>query len=192
MLRLLEDLFINQMKVVSSSQLGEFLNVTPYTLRKDLSLLKGKVISNKDGYDIESLIELIRLELKVTGRRLACVVGLGRIGSAILNYNDFSVRGYNIVLGFDSNVNKVETIQTTVEVYPSYEIEDMVRNKNVKLGIITVPASSAQEVANRLINGGVKGIVNFAPVVIKTNRDDVRINNLDIVTELNFLSTVVF
>ncbi len=190
-LRLLDDLVKNGVVTVSSSKLGNFLNITPYTLRKDLSLLKGKVVSNKDGYEVKSLIKLIRLALKIKENRLACVVGLGRIGTAILNYNDFNIRGYKIVMGFDSNINKIETIKTDIDVYPSYEIEEMVEEKNVKLGIIAVPAEFAQKIADRLINGGVKGIINFAPVVIKTECKDVKIKNIDIVTELNFLSTLV-
>jgi redox-sensing transcriptional repressor len=115
-------------------------------------------------------------------------VGLGRLGSAILAYERFSNSGYSIIAGFDSNINKLETIRTNIELFPAHDITDIVRRKKIDVGVIAVPASAAQESADRLIEGGARGIVNFSPALIQLKRKDVHITNLDIVTEFSILS----
>ena len=120
----------------------------------------------------------VRSSLGLGIKRNACIVGLGRLGSAILNYPDFIPSGFEIKAGFDSNINKIELIITDIPLYPSYEIEEAVRREKIQLGIIAVPPQSAQNTAKKLIDGGVKGIVNFAPIVIKSELKDVFISGV--------------
>ncbi len=188
-LRILEELRSKQI-VISSSELSKYTNTTAYTLRKDFSLLSG-VASSKSGYDIENLIFCIKSKLDIGIAKYAAIAGLGRIGMAILNYTDSRIKGYDIVAGFDASVNKLETLHTDIPLYPAYDIEDIVRELKIKLAVIAVPADKAQEIALRFIKGGVEGIINFAPVIIKTDVDTVYIKNIDLVTEFNFLSSIV-
>ena len=116
--------------------------------------------------------------------------GLGRLGTSIMNNERFLVSGYRIVAGFDSNVNRLETMKTTIAVYPSYDIINIVRRDDIELAVLTVPPRAAQEVANRLLKGGIKGIVNFTTIVLKTT-PDIYIRNVDMRGELDVLSALI-
>ncbi|MBD3393897.1 MAG: redox-sensing transcriptional repressor Rex [Chitinivibrionales bacterium] len=185
--RLLEDLLIEGKTRISSTELGTALGVRPHSVRKDINYL-GEVGDIGSGYDTARLRDRVRRKLGLDRRRNACVVGLGRLGSAILAYERFANSGYTIVAGFDSNINKLETIRTDIELFEAYEISDVVRRKNVEIGVIAVPAPAAQEAADRLIEGGVRGIVNFSPALIRHNVETVNITNMDIVREFTILS----
>ncbi len=185
--RLLEQLEREGLKSVSSSELGKILGFKPDSIRKDISYL-GEVGNFGGGYEVARLKAHISGNLRLDEKRNACVVGLGRLGTAILNYDDLSQNGFSVVAGFDSNINKLETISTAVELFPAHEIAEVVRRKGIEIGLIAVPARSAQETADRLMDGGIRGIINFSPVAIKT-RNDVLLRNLDLVGECMILST---
>jgi redox-sensing transcriptional repressor len=177
-------------KTVSSYELEERTGTPAHTIRKDISFI-GEAGSSRSGYDTATLKKRIVDGLGLNRERKACLVGLGRIGSAILQWSLFKEGEFRIVAGFDSNINKVETIRTTISVFPSYEIPEVVGRLGIKLGIIAVPPGSAQEVADRLIEAGVKGIVNFAPAIITSRRNDCFVRTLDIGGELRILSAMM-
>lgn len=173
---------------VSSSELGERLGVGAHNIRKDISYL-GVAGSSGAGYDSGKLRELIASRLGLTTIRTACVIGLGRLGSAILQYplgDEF-----RIIAGFDSNVNRLETIKTEIDLFPAYQISEVVKRLCIDMAIIAVPAANAQEVADRLIDGGIKGIVNFAPVYVRTKQNGIFVKNMDISGELRVLSAQI-
>jgi len=186
--RLVDDLLLEGRTRVSSSELGRMLGAGSHSVRKDINCMSGDVGDIGSGYDVARLREHIRRELGLNRRRNACVVGLGRLGSAILAYERFTNSGYTIVAGFDTNMNKLETIRTDIELFAAHEIVDMVRLKKIEIGVIAVPASAAQETADRLVEGGVKGIVNFSPALIQHDSNRVTIANIDIVREFTILS----
>jgi len=188
---LLEDLLAEGQLRVSSTQLGKLLGVGSHSVRKDINCLGGEVGDVGSGYDAARLRNYIRKEIGLEKKRNACVVGLGRLGSAILAYERFANSGYTIVAGFDSNINKLETIRTSVDLFPAHEIADVVRRKNVDIGVIAVPPGAAQESADRLIDGGVKGIVNFSPAIIQFNKGEVYVTNMDMVREFSILSAFI-
>lgn len=170
---------------VSSAELGELMGVGAHSIRKDISFL-GAAGNSGAGYEVNRLRSMIAESLGLTTVRQVCVVGLGRMGSAILQYplgDEFK-----LVAGFDSNINRLETIKTEVELFPAFQISDVVRRLNIDMAIITVPAGNAQEVADRLVEGGIRGIVNFAPVYIKTKEKSVFVKQMDIAGELRVLS----
>ena len=179
----------DDLKHLPSKKLGEMIGETADTIRKDMTYLQN-IESGKSGYKLETLISGIKDALNLNRKKRCCVVGLGNIGAGVLKYHGFTKNGYEIVAGFDASNNRIELLETDIDLYPMYEIEDIVKAKNIELGIIAVPESSAQDVADRLIEGGIKGIVNFAPVVIKTDNKNIHIKNIDITTELNFLSAL--
>ncbi len=187
--RLLEQLVQERVTSVSSSELGKILGFKPDSIRKDVSYL-GEIGNFGAGYEVVRLKDHISGKLGLDKKRRACVVGLGRLGTAILNYEDLGQNGFSVVAGFDNNINKLETITTSVDLFPAHEITDVVGKKGIEIGVIAVPARAAQETADRLIDGGIRGIINFSPVAIKA-RNNVMIRHLDLLGECMILSTLL-
>jgi redox-sensing transcriptional repressor len=187
--RLLEQYEKTNVRTVSSSELGKRLNVKADSIRKDISYI-GEVGNFGAGYEVVKLKAHISTKLDLDIKRRLCVVGLGRLGTAVLNYNDLSQNGFFVVAGFDSNINKLETIKTTVELHPAHEIPEVVQRKAIDIGVITVLADAAQEVADRLMDGGIKGIINFSLTAI-CGRENVRIRNIDLLGECMILSVLM-
>lgn len=174
---------------ISSGELASRLGIAAHSIRKDISYL-GEAGNTGAGYDVERLKRLLRERFAFGEEKKTCVVGLGRIGSAILQNSGFASGEFKIIVGFDSSINRLETIKAEVNLFPAYQIAEIVKRLEIMFAIIAVPPSSAQEIADRLVEGGIKGIVNFAPVVIKTNRDDIFVKNMDIAGELRILSAL--
>jgi redox-sensing transcriptional repressor len=171
----------------SSTELGKLLDIAPHNIRKDISLL-GEVGDVGSGYDTARLREHIRERLRLERPRKACVAGLGRLGTAILGFERFHESGITMVAGFDSSINRLETIRTPVALYPAYEIAEVVRREHIELGVIAVPAPAAQQTADRMIQGGIRGIVNFSPAPIRHDPDRVFVTTMDAEREFTILS----
>ena len=152
-------------KFVSSKELAEKIGSTEYTVRKDISILNVTGFTRK-GYEIKPLKEELGKKLNLNLKKKACIVGLGRLGAALLDYEKFQEDGFEIVAGFDSSVNKLERIRTEIDVFTVNRIEDVIKERSIDVGIIAVPAEHAQNTADRLIKAGVRGILNFSPVKI--------------------------
>ena len=172
---------------ISSTEIGDLLGLSAHSVRKDLNYF-GEIGLSGAGYETAVLIEYIEKKLGFKKERRACVVGLGRLGTAIMQYEKLLDQNIKVIAGFDSNINKVETMKTTIPVYPAYDLEEIVKAKDIEIAILTVPGKVAKEVTERLIKGGVKGIVNFTPVVL--NFKDVYVTNIDLVDEIRFLSAM--
>jgi redox-sensing transcriptional repressor len=155
---------------ISSRDLSKAIGTTEHTIRKDISLV-GVTSFTRKGYEVLSLKEQLGNKLKLKARRKACIVGLGRLGTALLDYEKFKDDGFDIVAGFDSNINKIERIRTQIEVFPVSEMEHIVKSRSIELGLIAVPAESAQDVSDKLVKAGVKGILNFSPVEVSVDEN---------------------
>ncbi len=175
---------------ISSTEIGARLGISAHSIRKDFSFL-AETGNAGSRYDVSKLRTQIGHELKINRKRKACIAGLGRLGTAILNYDMFSHNGYEITAGFDSNINIIETLKTNVKLYPAYQIPDIIKNEQIELAVIAVPADAAQLTAERLAAGGIKGIVNFSPVVINLTDDSILISNIDVVKEFQVLSAFI-
>ena len=175
---------------ISSTELEEKTGVPSHTIRKDINFL-GEVGTSGKGYEVAKLKGHLESNLGLNKKRKACIVGLGRLGSAILQSQLLAGEEFRIVAGFDSNINVLETITTPISVYPSYEIAEIVRRMEIELAVLAVPPAGAQEAVERLVEGGVRGIVNFAPVIIKPKRKGVFVRNIDITGELRILSAEI-
>ena len=171
---------------VSSKELAEVIGTTEYTIRKDISLLGGSGYTRK-GYEVKSFKKELGRTFHLTQKRNACIVGLGRLGTALLDYENFQEDGFEIVAGFDCNVNKIERIRTNIDVFSASRLEDVVRARSIELGIIAVPAESAQEVVDQLTKAGVKGILNFSPVKVTVPADIVYLD-MDFTNALRFIA----
>lgn len=174
---------------VSSKEIGDRLDISAHSVRKDISYLGQAQISGAK-YGVSRLKDLIAESLDFKQQRKACVIGLGKMGSAILNYNMFDHHGFTIVAGFDSNVNKVETLQSSAKLYPSYMISDIINSEKIELAILCVTADAAQLCTDRLVEGGIKGIVNITSTLIQTPKAVV-VSDIDVTRELRILSAMV-
>jgi redox-sensing transcriptional repressor len=173
---------------VSSTELGQQLGVNANSIRKDISYL-GEIGNGRAGYSLRKLKDTITEKFKLNRKKTACIVGLGRLGTAILRYERLFPSGFEIAAGFDSNINKIETIQTKVPLYPANEIATIVKRVKIEIGVLAVPATAAVESAKRLMDGGIRGIVNFSPIIIKPMAG-VCIRNIDLVGELRIVSVL--
>ena len=189
--RFLENLEKEGLTIISSTKLAEQLGLGSHNIRKDIGYI-GEIGNTGSGYDIEKLKDHISRKLGFNREKKACVVGLGRLGSAIMNFDKFVSGGDRIVAGFDSNINVLETIKTDIDVYPTYLIQEIVKRLEIELAVITVPASAAQIVSEKLIKGGIKGIVNFTPFVIKPTKKNIYIRNIDVIGEFDILSALAY
>ncbi|MGB7566733.1 MAG: redox-sensing transcriptional repressor Rex [Chitinivibrionales bacterium] len=184
----LEELEAIGINTVSSIEIGKRLGSASHNIRKDISYF-GEIGNCKAGYDVRKLKGHLSNKLGLRGEKKACVVGLGRLGTAILNYGQLAPHGFVIVAGFDSNINKIETISTYIPLYPAHEIALVVKRKGIELAALTVPAQATEETVSKLIEGGIRGIVNFTPAVIKPAKN-VFVRNIDLVGEFRILSAL--
>jgi len=175
---------------VSSTELGRRVGQPSHTIRKDISHL-GEVGNTGSGYDVSRLKNHLITHLGLKRETKACIVGLGRLGSAILASPTLVGEEFRIVAGFDSDVNKIETIKTAIMVFPSYDIAEVVQKMGIQFAIIAAPAAHAQEAADRLVTGGIRGILNFAPAVITVRDKECFVRNVDIAGELRILSAMI-
>jgi redox-sensing transcriptional repressor len=184
--RSLQRLKANQIGTVSSAALAKAAGVKPTQLRKDLAYF-GQFGTRGLGYDVEALSAKLTEVLGTTRLQPVILVGVGNLGSALLHYQGFAREGFEIVAAFDANADKKQPAGTTTHVYPMSKIRDFIREKNIKMAILAVPATAAQEVTNYLIAAGIQGVLNFSPIVLQVP-DGAVVNNVDLAIELENLS----
>ncbi|MFP4563523.1 MAG: redox-sensing transcriptional repressor Rex [Spirochaetia bacterium] len=174
---------------ISSAEIGKRMGIKPHTVRKDISYLDGET-GSPGGYDVKALSGRIRDVLGFDERTRGCIVGLGRLGSALLAYMEEKHEGFEIAAGFDSSVNRLELLKTRVPLYPAHEISERVRKKKIRVAVLTVPADAAQLTAERLTEGGVRGIINFAPVGLH-GLEGVVVRNVYLLDEIRIVSALI-
>lgn len=150
---------------VSSTQLGLPLGINDAQVRKDLAFF-GQFGHPGVGYPIEDLIDSLRRILGIDRVWPTAMVGLGNLGRALIRYRGFRSRGFQIVALFDNDPRKLGASHGGLTVQPLEELEPTARQRNISLAMLTVPADSAQAVADQLVACGIRGILNFAPVTL--------------------------
>ncbi|MWC28507.1 redox-sensing transcriptional repressor Rex [Paenibacillus sp. MMS18-CY102] len=181
-LQVLNELTMREVHTVSSQELGRKLNLNPAQIRKDLAYF-GEFGRKGIGYDVDYLIEKIRQILNLDKTHYAALIGAGNLGHALCNYNTYIKDDVQITAVFDANPNKIGSTINGLTVQPMEALSEQIRAQRIRIGIITVPASEAQNVANELVSAGVDGILNFAPAILKVP-DEVRIHHANFTTEL--------
>jgi redox-sensing transcriptional repressor len=171
---------------VSSERLAELAGVNAAKVRKDLSYL-GSYGTRGVGYDVDYLLHEISRELGLTHDWPVAIVGMGNLGRALANYRGFGARGFRIVALFDDDPEKVGMRVGDLTVEALGDVARVARERDVAIGMIAVPASAAQEVADRLASAGIRSILNFAPTVV-TAPSGVSLRKVDLATELQILS----
>jgi len=174
---------------VSSAELEKITGIQAHSIRKDLSML-GPVVSGKGGYSTGSLETLIESTFGFEKKRKVCVAGLDMAGLEMLKNPDSSFSGFEISAGFDSNINRMEMLSTKVPLFHFYEIEEKIRILEIDFAILAVPPENAHKIAARLISGGIKGILNFSPVILAP-KQNVIIRNIYLAEELRLLSALL-
>ncbi|MBI2917586.1 MAG: redox-sensing transcriptional repressor Rex [Chloroflexi bacterium] len=165
-LRALEQLAGEGVYLVSSQELGEKLQVTPAQIRKDLSYF-GHFGKQGKGYDVKRLIGELRRILGLDRDWRLAVVGVGNLGRALLRYGGFSQQGFKIVAAFDTNPKVTGKKVGPVVVQDVAEMPKVVKSEGVHIGVVSVPASAAQEAVDRLVQAGVRAILNYAPATLR-------------------------
>lgn len=185
-LRFLNELAMKNVSTVSSQDLGQKLDLNPAQIRKDLAYF-GEFGKKGIGYDIAYLIEKIRQILKLDRHIQVALVGAGNLGRALCNYNTYLRNDMKIVAVFDAMPSKAGESINNLVVQPMHEMKKVLSELGVRIGIITVPANEAQNVANQFVDCGIEAILNFAPVIIKVP-PEVRVHHADFTTELQSLA----
>jgi redox-sensing transcriptional repressor len=188
-LRELQHLVRDGHETTSSSQLGSLLGFSDAQVRKDLAYF-GHFGHPGIGYRSAELISAIRGILGTDRDWPVVLVGTGNLGRALMGYRGFSHQGFRIVAAFDVDPGKVGTVIEGVSVLHLNDLAEVVQRNQIKLGLIAVPATTAQTVSDRLVAAGVEGIVNFAPVTLALP-PGVSLIGVDLAIELEQLSFAV-
>ena len=182
-LRLAQD---DGMDIISSDELGRRLELTPEQIRKDLALF-GQFGKKGVGYYVNELKFNVGKILGLDNHWNIAIVGIGHLGVALANYQNFIALGFNLVALFDNDPNIIGKTVNHVKVKSIDELQSCAKNLKIDIGVIAVPAQFAQQVADKLVKANIKGIWNFAPVKMRVP-EDVKIVNEDLSVGLSRLS----
>jgi redox-sensing transcriptional repressor len=153
-------------EVVSSQELGTRLGVTPAQIRKDLSYF-GRFGKQGRGYNVRKLLDELRRILGLDRQWRMALVGVGKLGRAILGYEGFAPQGFRIVEAFDANPNRIGEQINKLTVKDAKKLERVLTTSPVDVGIVAVPAEIAQDVIDALVRCGVGAILNYAPIAAR-------------------------
>lgn len=163
--------------IISSQELADHLGVSATQIRKDLSNFGG-FGKQGSGYNVVNLLESLQDILNLNRVWKTAVFGVGNLGRALLSYKGFASKGFEIVTAFD---NDPELIGKEIEGITVKDIEDLEKcccDSDVKIAILTVPATEAQELANRLVKCGFKAVLNYAPTTLMLP-EEIKVSNID-------------
>ncbi|MFO0877367.1 MAG: redox-sensing transcriptional repressor Rex [Gemmataceae bacterium] len=188
-LRRLEELLLGGTHRVASSVLGDALGIADTQVRKDLASL-GRLGQPGIGYDVADLVGSIRTTLGLDRTWAAALVGVGNLARALLRYNGFLERGFRIVALFDTDGSKVGQVVEGMTIQSPTRMKEVITATGAELGILTVPAPAVQNVAGELIAAGVRGLLNFAPVMVRVP-GGISVVNVDLTVQLEQLAFLV-
>jgi len=171
--------------MVSSVRLAELAGVNAAKVRKDLSHLGSYGIRGV-GYEVKYLIFEIERELGLNTARPVAIIGVGNLGRALANYGGFNERGFPIRALVDADPNKVGQLVRDLPIRHLDELDTLVAEESISIGLVCTPADAAQPVADRLVKAGIRSILNFAPVVLGA-AEGVSIRKVDLALELQVL-----
>jgi redox-sensing transcriptional repressor len=175
----------------SSGQLGEAVGVTDAQVRKDLaSLGMGSLGQPGIGYPTHELIGAIRKALGIDREWCVALVGAGNLARALLHYRGFEQRGFRVVALFDADATKVGQVLDGLEVHSPERMAEVIPATGAELGMVAVPSEAAQAVADALVAAGIRGVLNFAPVVLRLP-PTVSLVSVDLTVQLEQLAFLV-
>jgi redox-sensing transcriptional repressor len=170
----------------SSQDLGKRIGISAAQIRKDLSQF-GEFGKQGTGYSVPYLVDQLQTILKVKEVWDVILVGVGDLGHAIARYQGFTNRGFRIVAVFDNDHRKIGTLVGAFTVMDFSEAANFIKNSDIKIAMLTVPASSAQKVAQKLVADGIKAILSYAPIPLNLP-PEVRVEYIDPIIQLQHIS----
>ena len=173
-------------EVVSSRELGTRLGVTPAQIRKDLSYF-GRFGKQGRGYNVSFLVGELRRVLGLDREWNTAVIGVGRLGRAIINYPGFEPEGFRVVAAFDADPDQVGRHFGNLRVRSTSDLERAIADEAIDIAIVAVPAAEAQDVIDSLVKCGIKAILNYAPIAPQVP-DEVKVRNIDPVLGLQTMT----
>ncbi len=176
-LRALQRMADNGIKTTSSQELGEHVGISAAQIRKDISQF-GEFGKQGTGYSITYLLDKLREILKVNRIWDVALIGAGDIGHALANYQGFQNRGFHIVAIFDNDKEKIGQKISDFVVQDADKMIESIKAANVKIAMLTVPAPAAQGVADKLVQAGVRAILNYAPISLNVP-NNVKVQHID-------------
>jgi redox-sensing transcriptional repressor len=188
-LRELQHLMRDGHETTSSTQLGKLLGFTDAQVRKDLAYF-GQFGYPGIGYRCDELVAAIKRILGTNREWPVALVGMGNLGRALLGYRGFGEQGFRVVAAFDVDPAKIGSNIDGVPVYALASLAQVAREKGIRLAIIAVPSTAAQSVAEQVVDAGVEGVLNFAPVTISLPKE-ISTVGVDLAIELEQLSFAV-
>ncbi|MCD8328065.1 MAG: redox-sensing transcriptional repressor Rex [Ruminococcus sp.] len=175
---------------ISAPTVARDLGLNEVQVRKDLAIVSRSGGKPKTGYLLSSLIEDIESFLGYDNQKDAIIAGVGHLGSALLSYKGFSDYGMNVVAGFDTDEKLIGKTVHGKKIYDISELTKIVKELNIRLGIITVPSEFAQQVCNEMVKGGILAVWNFAQVQLVVP-DGVIVQNENMAASLAVLSAMI-
>ncbi|MGN1279892.1 MAG: redox-sensing transcriptional repressor Rex, partial [Limosilactobacillus sp.] len=167
------------------TELSEAVQVDSATIRRDFSYF-GELGKRGYGYDVASLLKFFKGILHQDSLVSVALVGVGSLGSALLNFNFHQDTNLRISAAFDTKPELANKIKSGIPVYPATDIKKQLQEQQIDIVILTVPGEHAQEVADQLVEAGVRGILNFSPVRLSVPKE-VQVQNIDLTNELQTL-----
>ena len=175
-----------EFKIISSFGIAEITGINSAQIRKDLAYF-GEFGKRGLGYPLVNLNRELKKILGLDKKWSVIIAGAGNLGKALVKYKGFQKRGFIIKGIFDNSSLKIGKKLDHIFIYDIKEIEKFIQTENISIGIIVVPADSAQEVADKMVAGGVRAILNFAPVHIVLP-PEIKIHNVDLSIEFEGLT----
>ncbi len=183
--RFLNSLHSSGKQRVSSAELSEAVKVDSATIRRDFSYF-GALGKKGYGYNVNYLLSFFRKTLDQDELTKVALIGVGNLGTAFLNYNFLKNNNTKIAVAFDVVEEKVGTKIGEVPVYHMDDLEEVIEREDIQVAILTVPATVAQSITDRMVQGTVRGILNFTPARL-TVPSSIRVHHIDLAIELQSL-----
>jgi len=171
---------------VSSQEMADHLGITSAQFRKDISFFGG-FGKQGTGYNVIKLLESLRSVLNLDRIWEVALVGVGRLGQALMSYHGFSSTGFEIVMAFDNDPEIIGKSIAGIKVLDVKEMQKQICHREIPIAILTVPAASAQEIADQMIACGVKAIMNYTTTTLKVPKG-IRLANIDPVLSLQTIT----
>lgn len=173
-------------ETISSEEIAKAIAGNSAQVRKDFAYFGG-FGKRGVGYNVSDLNKNIREILGINKELKTIIIGMGNLGKALAHYYGFAPRGFNIVGLFDNDIKLKGEEINSLEIMEAHKIEDFLTKNKVDIAILALPQESTQLMVDRVVQKGVKGILNFAPIVVSA-REDVQIRNVDLSVNLEILS----
>ncbi|MDY6786952.1 MAG: redox-sensing transcriptional repressor Rex [candidate division WOR-3 bacterium] len=173
-------------ETISSRILSKMMNISDSQIRKDLSYF-GSFGKKGVGYNVDEFIEAIEGIMNLSEVHRVCIIGMGRLGTALIKYKRMRQTPFNIVAGFDNDPNKIGTTVNNIEIYDIDKIKDISSRLKCEIAILTVPSYVVHEIYAKISGTCIKALLNFTPIIL-TGGNGLLVRNMDFVSELKIIS----